>query len=337
MNRRERVRAAIAHQETDFVPFHMDLTHQEHERFMDFVRDPGFLDRQGFHLHGGQYWGWPTERPDRPGHFQDDYGVTWNRTGADRDIGVIDRPILSEPDLSRLREPFLNEARIRTEVEHVLATAGDRFTLYGIGFSLFERAWSYCGMEDLLCYMITEPDFVEGLLDRICEYNLRIIDLVNEYPLDGFYFGDDWGQQHGQIMGPASWRRFLKPRLRRMYDRAKKNGKAIIQHSCGDVEALFPELVEIGLDVYQTFQPEIYDIEKVKHEFGRDLAFWGGISTQQLLPVATPDRVRDETRRIIGIMGRGGGYIASPTHAVPSDVPPENLLAMLDAFHDQKG
>jgi uroporphyrinogen-III decarboxylase len=107
----------------------------------------------------------------------------------------------------------------------------------------------------------------------------------------------------------------------------------------GDTRDLFlsfhPDLIEIGLDCYQTFQPEIYDIEKVKSEYGADLSFWGGISTQRLLPYATPDEDRRETARIMRIMGKGGGYIASPTHSVPGDVPPENILAMCDVFLHQ--
>lgn len=76
-------------------------------------------------------------------------------------------------------------------------------------------------------------------------------------------------------------------------------------------------------------------MEAVKREFGRDLAFWGGISTQQLLPYAMPERVKEETRRMIDVMGKEGGYIVAPTHAVPADVPPENILAMLEVFENQ--
>ncbi len=95
------------------------------------------------------------------------------------------------------------------------------------------------------------------------------------------------------------------------------------------------DLIEIGLDCYQTFQPEIYNIEKIKKEFGNDLCFWGGISTQRLLPYETPEVVKSETRRIMEIMSKGWGYIAAHTHAIPLDVPPRNVLAMLEAFKNQ--
>ncbi len=76
--------------------------------------------------------------------------------------------------------------------------------------------------------MITEPEFVDELLDAITEYNMKIIDIALEYDIDGFHFGDDWGQQAGLIMGPNYWRRFIKPRMARMYERAKKQGEIYI-------------------------------------------------------------------------------------------------------------
>ncbi|MBC7959912.1 MAG: uroporphyrinogen decarboxylase, partial [Vallitaleaceae bacterium] len=137
------------------------------------------------------------------------------------------------------------------------------------------------------------------------------------------------------IMGPDYWREFIKPRMKRMYDRVKSKGLYILQHSCGDVETIFNDLIEIGLDCYQTFQPEIYDIEKVKEIYGDRLCFWGGISTQQLLPTATPEVVKSETLRIMNIMSKNGGYICAPTHALAFDVPPANILAMMDVLKTQ--
>lgn len=196
---------------------------------------------------------------------------------------------------------------------------------------MFERAWTLTGMENLLVY-ISDPEFVDTLLDNILEYNLEIIDIALEYDIDGFLFGDDWGQQKGLIMGPVLWRKFIKPGIAKMYEKVKSHGKLVAQHSCGDVSELFPDLIDIGLDIYQTFQPEIYNIKDVKKKFGKHLSFWGGISTQTLLPVATPDEVKRVTRETMEILGDGGGYIAAPTHAVPGDVPPENIAALIEVF-----
>ena len=336
MTRRERVIEALNHREPDMIPFHADFTQQEHDRMAAYLQDNDFANKNGSHLHGMQYSGFHAPLADNPEFFKDDFGVVWDRTGADKDIGVITSPVIDEPDISLWKEPVLDEARLRRTLEGVLAHAEDKFTFAGIGFSMFERAWSLCGMENVLMYMLVEGDFLHALLDRICEYNLKIIDIINEYPFDGVYFGDDWGQQKGLIMGPEHWREFIKPRVARMYKRVKSGGKYVLQHSCGDIIEIFPDLIEIGLSCYQTFQPEIYDIEVVKRDFGQELSFWGGVSTQQLLPYGPVSKIKEETKRIMSIMGQGGGYIAAPTHAVPGDVPPENIVAMFEIFQNQQ-
>ena len=336
MTKRQRVLNALAHNEGDLVPFHADFTGQELERILADKDGAAFLEQTGSHLHYIQYWGWPTEIPGKPDHFLDDFGVIWNRSGADKDIGVVNSPMINRPDISLWQEPQLDEARLRGEYETLKQTADDRFTLAAIGFSVFERLWSFCGMENALAYMLEEPEFVHELLDKICDYNIKIIKIASEYGFDGFYFGDDWGQQKGLIMGPALWREFIKPRIKRMYAAAKASGHKIFQHSCGDIESIFPDLIEIGLDCYQTFQPEIYDIAAIKAKYGASLSFWGGVSTQQLLPFATPEKVIEETVRIVRIMRQRGGYIAAPTHAVPADVPIENVYAMFEVFQNQQ-
>ena len=332
MTKREIVINALSHKETAKIPYHVDFTMQEYEKVAQHVGDENFIDKYGCYLHYWQYWAYPTEKEDAPGYFKDDFGVTWNRTGADKDIGIVDEPVIDDPDISLYPTPFLDEKRIREDCERLIATKGDRFCFAGIGFSMFERLWSYLGMEDALVYMITDPDFVHALLDKILEFNLKVIDIFNEYPFDAIYFGDDWGQQKGMIMGAPLWREFIKPRMKAMYERAKAGGKFIIQHSCGDVRDVFADLVEIGLDCYQTVQPEIYDLEEIKREFGDKLSFWGAISTQRDLVRCSPEEIRRIIHKTVGIMKKGGGYILAPTHALPQDIPAENVIAMLECF-----
>ncbi|MBQ8290452.1 MAG: uroporphyrinogen decarboxylase [Clostridia bacterium] len=332
MTRRETVINALLHKETEHIPYHADFTEQELEKLVRYTADESFLDKYGCYLHYWQYWAYPTERDGRAGYFTDDFGVTWNRTGADKDIGIVDKPVIDEPDISLYPTPYLDEKRIREDCERLIRTKGDKFCFAGIGFSMFERLWSYVGMEDALVYMITDPDFVHELLDKILEFNLKVIDIFNEYPFDGIYFGDDWGQQKGMIMGAPLWREFIKPRMKAMYERAKQGGKFILQHSCGDIEEIFPDLIEIGLDCYQTVQPEIYDLRGIKERYGDRLCFWGTISTQQALPNLPPEEIKRIIDATVAIMRRGGGYILAPTHAIPQDVPEENVIAMLEKF-----
>lgn len=337
MTRRERVLTALRHTETDFVPYHCDLTGQEYQKMLEYTQEAEFMAQWGCHMTGYCFPGTDMPVVGKPGYFRDAMGAVWNRTGADRDIGVIDQPVIRNLEEDTYVFPPLDAAAVRDGMKQMMARREDRFAFGGIGFSLFERAWSLCGMAELLMGMLACPQQVEKLLCDICEYNLAILDIILEYDVDGVYFGDDWGQQKGLIMGPRHWRHFIKPHLARMYAKVKGAGKFVLQHSCGDISQILPDLADIGLDVYQTVQPEIYDLTQLKEEYGSVLSFWGGISTQRVLPMGTPQEVKRVTAQTLRIMGHAGGYIAGPTHAVPQDVPPENLLAMIDVLCNQAG
>ena len=336
MTNRERVICALTHKESDIIPYSVDFTGQEYEKMVRHTGNPNFYASLGGHMHCTQYTGWPTEIDGNPDCVADAYGVVWNRSGADKDIGVIDSLLIPDIENISYTIPPLDEQRLRKEYEVLIQYKGDNFTVGGIGFSMFERAWSFCGMENILMAMLASPAELDRLLNDITEFHLRVLDIILSYEVDGVYFGDDWGQQKGVIMGPEHWRRFIKPCMKKLYGRVKEAGKFVLQHSCGDISEIYPDLIEIGLDCHQTFQPEIYDIDAIKKEYGKHLTFWGGISTQRLLPFGTPEEVRAETIRIMNTLRPNGGFIAAPTHAIPADVPPENVEAMVDVFMNQK-
>jgi len=133
-------------------------------------------------------------------------------------------------------------------------------------------------------------------------------------------------------MGPTHFREYLKPRLKVMYDLAHKHGKDVYIHSCGDNSPILADLIEIGLDVYNPFQPEPQDVYALKREYGKDLTFEGGIGTQVLLPFGTPEGIRAEIRRLKTEIGKGGGFIISPTKPILPDVPTENAVACVEAI-----
>jgi uroporphyrinogen decarboxylase len=338
MNRRDIVYAALNHEETKPVPYHIEFTGESLKKMVLATGKTAaeVEESAGSYLHYIQYWGWPTELPDMPGYFRDEFGVVWNRNGPEKDIGWAEEPLITDIETGDYRFPEPDIPRLRRDIEGLLAGRGDRFTFMGFGFCMFERAWSLMGMENVLATMVTSPEALEELFDSICDFFIRLVDVALEYDLDGIYFGDDWGQQRGLIMGLTHWRRFIKPRMARLYARVKSGGKFVIQHSCGDCGEILPELIEIGLDCYQTFQPEIYDIAGVKRKYGDRLGFWGAVSTQQVLPTFTPEQVQKEIVRVGNILRPGGGFILAPTHALPSDIPVENIQAMLEVFQNQE-
>ncbi len=177
---------------------------------------------------------------------------------------------------------------------------------------------------------------MDELFNAIADYNIAQAREALKYDIDAVHFGDDWGQQRGLQMGPRLWRRFIYPPLKRMYAAVHDAGKYVSIHSCGDVDELFDDLIGIGLNMFNPFQPEVMDVASLAPRYRGRLAFHGGLSTQRTLPYGTVDDVRAETRRLLEL-GQDGGYIFAPAHAVEGDVPLENMLAFIEVIQNQAG
>ena len=138
------------------------------------------------------------------------------------------------------------------------------------------------------------------------------------------------------MMRPEMWREFVQPYLARILTAARAYGLATMLHTCGHVTPVIPDLIELGLDILHPIQPEAMDILCLKREFGRDITFCGGISTQRLLPFGTAQEVRDEVRWTVDAMAQGGGYIAEPGITLQADVPTANLVALIEALSEYR-
>ncbi len=331
---RQRVLDTLNHRQPDQTPYHIGFTQPAYEAFKRYTGDPhcerllnNCFTFTGAHLPDG----WSVVRQ---GVVRDEYGVEWDQS-IDPDIGVVCNQVVTPETLDCYVFPDPDDERRYDGIRAAVAQRDDEFIVTNIGFSLFERAWTLTGMEALLEAMVDDPPFVHALLDRIVEHNLKLIRNACRYDIDAMMFGDDWGQQHGLIMGPRFWHEFIEPRIRLMYGEAKSAGKYVIIHSCGQVDSLFPTLIDAGLDVFNPFQPEVIDVYRAKQEYGDRLCFYGGISTQRTLPYGTPEQTRDEVKRLIDEVGRDGGFFAAPAHAIPGDARPENIMAMLDVLNGQ--
>jgi uroporphyrinogen decarboxylase len=266
---------------------------------------------------------------------RDVFGVVWDRS-QDKDIGMPESYQIKDPDdLDSIEFPDPLDHRFFEDIDRRIDRFPDRFRLFDLGFSLFERAWTLRSMEDLLMDMIEEPEFVHALLSRIADYNIAQVRKALEYDIDAVYYGDDWGQQQGLIMGYDKWKEFLYPQLKRMYGVVREAGKFQFIHSCGDVDELFDDLIDIGLNCFNPFQPEVMDTAALHERYRGRLSFWGGLSTQRTLPYGSVDDVIAESKRLLA-MGRKGSYIFSPSHAVESDVPMANILAFINEAQAQE-
>ena len=334
MTNRERVIASISHQQPDKVPYEIGFTQKAYQKMAEFLGNENVYAKLKI---DNCMCGLGTELGGRwinPNVYEDEFGVQWDKS-IDKDIGNPCNLVVTAENLNDCRFPNPDDPERYKNYEQVIRENPDRFLMPGIGFSLFERAWTMAGMENVLMGMAGNPRFVHALLDRITEFNLKVIEHACSYDVDGMSFGDDWGQQRGMLMGPRLWREFLKPRLRQMYAAVRARGKRVLIHCCGKVDEIFPDLIEIGLDVFNPFQPEVMDVYEMKRQYGDRLTFFGGISTQRTLPYGTVQETKDEVRRLIDKIGRNGGYIAAPAHAIPGDAKPENIAAMIEVLNGQ--
>jgi uroporphyrinogen decarboxylase len=341
MNKREVIRLVLAGERPPYVPWSFGFTYEAKLKLQaHWGGPPGpaidqnlLEDRLQNHLLKlGSDIGFFTELGND--RVQDVFGVVWDRS-MDKDIGNVEGCVLAEPTLQGYRFPDPLDPRFFADIPARLECFGDRFRVFQIGFSLYERAWTLRGIQNLLCDFYDHPGFVQELLGAIADYNIAQVQEALKYDIDAVYFGDDWGQQHGLQMGPALWRRFILPALERMYAVVRAAGKSVFIHSCGDVDELFEDLIAAGVNCFNPFQPEVMDIEALMDRYRGRLAFHGGLSTQQTLPYGTVADVRRETERLLA-MGRAGSYILAPAHDVEGDVPLENMLAFIELAHSQQ-
>ncbi len=334
MTKREVIHTVLAGEIPPYVPWSCGFTKEARASLNEHFKPMDIEDALQNHiLKLGSDIGFFTDLGNN--RLQDVFGVVWDRS-IDKDIGNIEGCILSEPTLQHYTFPDPLDQRFFADIPDRIAKYGDRFRVFQIGFSLYERAWTLRGMQNLLMDFYDHPEFVRELLNTIADYNIAQVKEALNYDIDAVYFGDDWGQQHGLQMGPKLWRNFIYPVLERMYRAVHEGGKFVFIHSCGDVDELFEELISIGLNCFNPFQPEVMDVPTLLRKYHGRLTFHGGLSTQKTLPYGTPQEVRLETQQLLE-MGREGGYIFAPAHDVEGDVRLENMLAFIELVQGQPG
>ena len=202
--------------------------------------------------------------------------------------------------------------------------------------TIFEQAWYLRGMEELMTDFYERPDMAEALLERVTDVCCFVDRRFAEAGVDLVRTGDDIGTQRGMLMSPGMWRRWLKPRLARLIAEVKHANPnvLVLYDSDGNFEPVIPDLIEVGVDVLAPIQPECNDVEHLKREYGKYLAFWGSLGVQRTIPFGTPQDVRREVRHRMETIGHGGGLVIAPSHVLPPETPWENVVAMFEAIEE---
>jgi uroporphyrinogen decarboxylase len=336
MEKRKIVYQVIKGLKTPYVPWHCSFTQKAEEKLKNYWGEKYYEEKIQNHF---------LEITTREisfnfknlgnSCFEDYFGVVFDRS-VDKDIGAPKGITLKEPRLGNYQFPNPSNNIFFNKIPEIIKEYPDRFRIFYLDFSLYERAWLLRGMENLLMDMILHPNFVHNLLGNIVDFNIEHIKQSLKYDIDAVCFGDDWGAQRGLQMGPMLWKEFIYPELKRMYKVVKKEGRFVYIHCCGKVEELFDDLIDIGVDIFNPFQPEVMDIYNLLKKYKGKLTFHGGMSTQRVLPYYTSKDVIKETLKLINA-GRESNYIFSPAHAVPMDVPLENMVAFIEELKSQKG
>jgi uroporphyrinogen decarboxylase len=219
------------------------------------------------------------------------------------------------------------------QADALLQQRRDQYVRSRVWFTLFERLWMLRGFENMLLDPHDQPKEWAALRDRVVEFNLAVIDQWIERGVDAVYFSDDWGTQRGLLISPTDWRRFYKPAYQVMFARVRAGGAHVWMHLCGNVTAILPDLIEIGLNVLNPVQPQAMDVRALARDFGGRVCFNGGVDIQGTMIHGQPEDVKREVRELVALFGRfGGGYIGGTSHTIMPETPLDNVIAMYEAF-----
>ena len=205
--------------------------------------------------------------------------------------------------------------------------------------TILEHAQGIVGWDTIYMHMLAEPHLAKHFFERLTHELVtgikRYLGAVGDY-IDVFMCADDIGHQRGPMMKLDVYREFVLPGHKAIFETVHTNsGAAIFFHTDGAVQTLLPELIDAGMDCFNTVQTDAADMDgmELKRKFGKNVTFWGGgVDTHRVMPFATPEQVREDVRRRIKIFAPGGGYVFSTIHNILGDVPPQNIVAAVDAI-----
>jgi uroporphyrinogen decarboxylase len=354
MTPRERVLAAINHEQPDRVPIVLGVSNATGIKMKPGTADPdeetlirlhsdvrGVLDREPQSTMERNR----TREPHSP--CIDSWGSGQKEISPGEWFPGI-HPMAEATTQEEIEQYPWPDMMDPTRVQHVSARAQqlaqeNRYAILATPWLLFpfERAFAMQGMDRFLGNMIRFPDFAQTLLTRIAELCKTLMGQFLEQlgpNVDIIKIGDDLGMQHSLLISPDMYRQLLKPIHADFISLIKAHTDAkVFFHSDGDIFDVMDDLVEIGVDILnpiQTSAGRMANLEDLKKRYGKEMVFCGAVDTHRILPHGTPEEVKQEVRRVVRLLGPGGGFMVGAVHTIMNDVPAENILAMVDAVEE---
>jgi len=296
---------------------------------------------------------WKLELKDEGSYtsFIDEWGIKWvmpkehgkyydmvsHPLSGDVRLSEIEKYSWPKPDdqqrFKNAREKLKN---LRDNSSYALIHGG------ALGGGTFELSLWLRDFENFYCDLIQNPKRACAILDKVVELKIayweKALSEFGEY-VDVVYEWDDLGAQETSLISPQIYRKYIKPRHTKLFSAIKNFAPKkvyIFLHCCGSIYDLLPDLIEAGVDIINPVQIGAKKMNPtvLKREFGKDIVFWGGgVDTQKTLPYGSRNEIEEEVKRRIEEFAPGGGFVFSAIHNIQSDVPPENILIMIEAFH----
>lgn len=288
--------------------------------------------------------GWEDEAAgDR---LTDEWGIVWERLPGFDNYEIVSSPLFGDISISDVRNMAWPEAvqpgftEGLREKALALRRSTDKAIVANLAMQIHTQSYFLRGFSQYLMDMVLNPGLIEAIMDRVLEIFMeRTRSIMSEIGdlIDVVYVADDLGAQNGPLFSPQTYRQLLKPRQKKLFEKIKRgNDVKILYHTCGSVIEFIDDLAEVGVDILNPVQTSAagMDPKVLKERFGRKVCFWGGIDTQSILPFGTPDQVREEVKRCMDVLAPGGGFVVAAIHNIRPEVPPENVVAMIEAVHE---
>lgn len=283
-------------------------------------------------------WGFLPDLPPehlpalyKHGLHRDDFGTLWHVTVEGRCGIPVDFPIPADfAGYDDYRWPVFSAGQPRFRLYSGHMTGADPcYYSRGAWITFFEQMQQLHGFENTLVDIAQGRKKIFRLRDDLLRFNLDWIDRWLALPYQGLHFADDWGSQTAMLISPEAWRAFFKPVYQEMFSRVKRAGLDVWFHSDGNILAILPDLVELGVDVMNC-QATLIGLENMR-QFAGSMCFRTDIDRQKVLPFATPARVKEYVFELFDALGTPEGGIVACGEVI-EDVPLENIRAMYEAF-----
>ena len=243
----------------------------------------------------------------------DEWGNRWGRLEDTSKGEVVQGALASIDELDKLQVPDFSNPADYEIVKTIRVEQPDKYLIGGLPGFTFNAARKILRIDQYLLDLAARAEEVSRLNDILGQ---AIADMILNYAragVDAVMFPEDWGTQLRTFISPRMWKKEFFPRFKRFCDLAHDNGIKVFMHSCGQITAIMPGLIEAGIDLFQFDQPDLHGIDTLaKYQDDHSVTFWCPVDIQKVLQIRDETIIRDKVKEMVDKLWRrkGGGFIA---------------------------